>query len=72
MEPAPDEPSPADGRRLTVIGVIISVALHVAAMVTLKLVAPDEAARTVSVIDIETAPLPPPAEHSSSHIASPY
>ena len=62
MEPAPDEPSPAAGRRLTVIGVIVSVALHVAVMVALRWIAPHETARTVSVIDISTAPLPPKAE----------
>lgn len=63
VESAPDDASPADGRRLTVIGVVISVALHVVVMVTLRLVLPEaERERAISVIDIQTAPRAPEAE----------
>lgn len=63
MESAPEDASPAGGRELTVIGVIVSVALHVVVMVTLRWISPEaERRRAISVIDIQTAPVAPEAE----------
>ncbi len=62
MEASTDETVPADSGRGAAIAVLVSVALHVVGLVGVRLGLGHERQRTVTVIDIEMAPIAPLAE----------
>jgi hypothetical protein len=62
VEALADDEAPTVSRRATALAVLLSVVLHVGVLVFLRVFVAHERQRTVTVIDIDTAPIAPKAE----------
>src|SRR5690349_22957709 len=62
VEALADDEAPAVSRRATVLAVLLSVVLHVGVLVFLRVFVAHERQRTVTLIDIDVAPVAPKAE----------
>jgi hypothetical protein len=62
MDALADDAAPAERRGMTALAVVLSVVLHVGVLVFLRVAVSHERKRTVTVIDIDVAPMAPKAE----------